>query len=61
MKKIRKELHHTIPVAANIDWHLRNLWDGGWMFTVKLTQDKHRREHEKMRRKEASAKRAIVH
>lgn len=52
-KKARgTEEHHTIPVAENVDWHLRNLWEkpgqpGGWRTTQEVPSTEHRALHAK--------------
>lgn len=48
MKKAKRnpiEWHHTIPVAANVDWHLRNLWDGGWTCVKPMKVEDHIKYH----------------
>jgi ABC-type nickel/cobalt efflux system permease component RcnA len=46
-RKIHK--HHTIGFEniESIDWHLRNLWDGGWQVIIELTPAKHKKHHKK--------------
>ena len=46
----RLEKHHTIQVAKNIDWHLRNLWEGsdglgGWRCIEVVEPGEHHRRH----------------
>ena len=37
--------HHTIPVAENLDWHLNNLWEGGWKTVKDMPIDEHIARH----------------
>lgn len=37
--------HHEIEVMANIEWHLANLWEGGWKTIRLISQDEHRIHH----------------
>jgi hypothetical protein len=48
------ENHHQIPLLDActledkfilLDWHLRNLWDGGWTTIKEIPQEEHREIH----------------
>lgn len=50
--------HHQVPVAENLDWHLRNLWNGAWKVIEDIPADEHRSIHrydlsDKMKAKKA--------
>ena len=50
-----KHTHHQIPVAENIDWHLRNLWETphtftpGYKTTERITPEEHKEKHKQMK------------
>jgi len=56
-KKARAvEGHHQVPVAENIDWHLRNLWEtpgsyGGYRTVKDVPQEEHKKIHNPKPRK----------
>ena len=39
--------HHVIPLhnVECVDWHLRNLWDGGWETIEEVTVIEHKVRH----------------
>ena len=41
--------HHTIPFDSVylIDWHLRNLWSGGFETLIDMTAKQHIRHHKR--------------
>jgi hypothetical protein len=46
--------HHTLPVAESIehiDWHLRNLWEGGWKTIKTVSKAEHYKSHKNISKK----------
>ena len=49
------EGHHTIPVAENLDWHLKNLWEtpeskGGYRSIKDIPKAQHKEIHAQKQR-----------
>ena len=42
---MKKHKHHTIPVASNIDWHLKNLFNDGFKTIVEMNAQEHINHH----------------
>lgn len=52
LKRLHK--HHTIGFDSleKVNWHLANLWDGGYHTIIELTPKQHRKHHsDKAKRK----------
>lgn len=55
------EAHHDVPVAENIDWHLRNLWETpGSMGGYRTVREIPKEEHEKIHAKDKKSLRKIA-
>lgn len=50
-KKVHK--HHTVGFSETdlIDWHLRNLWAGGWTTIREMSKTAHIQHHRRKRKK----------
>lgn len=56
------EAHHAVGFASieEIDWHLRNLWDGGFMTLLEVPKEQHHEHHARKRRKYQEANRYLA-
>jgi len=59
-KKPKTEAHHTVPVAENLDWHLRNL-DLGWQTIKDIPKKKHIKQHAKEKKGVPDEKRSALY
>ncbi len=53
MSKVKVHGHHTISFESmeKIEWHLANLWDGGYKTVIDMPKHKHIKLHAKRNRK----------